>query len=439
MKLAKFGGIALGVIVLIGVGLFVAKGPQPEIVVPAEQLWKAGPLKISNTMFTAWIVIAFLVVVSWLGTRSMKLLPGGLQNFLEAGVGFLVDQIESIAGEAKGRVFFSVIATIFLFVLVSNWAGLLPFFNAIGKTEDVGHEIFHELSEEHPSELTLKDGVYVESEKFAGWVMDDAGGLIITKHNAKAVDFEVHAGETPGKALDRFIVFLAAKFGDLEATDEDIEAPSAALITAAAAELKANPTAPKLITGAHAEGEAGAEAHGLESPVLHERISGVDFEHSQKMALVIPFFRGVFSDVNNTLALGLIAFCMIEFWGFQFLGIRYLGKFFVNPLKSPIGFGVGLLELLSEFIRVISFTFRLFGNIFAGEVLVLMLTFLMPFVLVDIIYGLELFVGFIQASVFALLTLVFAVMATESHGEGEHHEPGAEPGADHHGGAAQAH
>jgi F-type H+-transporting ATPase subunit a len=120
------------------------------------------------------------------------------------------------------------------------------------------------------------------------------------------------------------------------------------------------------------------------------------------------------------------------------LGLGYLKKFF--NFSSPINAFVGLLELLSEFIRIISFTFRLFGNIFAGEVLVLMLTFLMPFLLVDLIYGLELFVGFIQAAVFALLTLVFATMAVEHHGEEEHHAPAGEGDGGHHTtGAAQAH
>ena len=90
---------------------------------------------------------------------------------------------------------------------------------------------------------------------------------------------------------------------------------------------------------------------------------------------------------------------------------------------------MGILELLSEFIRIISFAFRLFGNIFAGAVLILMLTFLLPFLIVDIIYGLELFVGFIQAAVFALLTLVFAVMAVEHHDE-DHDDHEGEAGHD---------
>ncbi|MFN0147878.1 MAG: F0F1 ATP synthase subunit A, partial [Dehalococcoidia bacterium] len=163
----KVGGIALLVLVLMGVGLAVAKGPQPEIIVPAEKLWAIGPLNITNTMLTAWMVMAFLVILSLIATRSMKMMPGGLQNFLEAAISFIIDQVENIAGETKGRRFFSVIATIFLFVLVSNWFGLLPFFNAIGKTEDVGYHIFHEI------ELHAAEGkVFTEEEDFTGWIMD---------------------------------------------------------------------------------------------------------------------------------------------------------------------------------------------------------------------------------------------------------------------------
>jgi F-type H+-transporting ATPase subunit a len=209
----------------------------------------------------------------------------------------------------------------------------------------------------------------------------------------------------------------------------------------AAAALKANAGGPQLVLDAAAAGHGGEHAEpGIKSPALGVEVHAVDFEHSKtKLTLIIPYFRGAFSDVNNTLAMGLIAFVMIEFWGFQALGFGYLKKFFnLNGINSF----VGILEFLSELIRIISFAFRLFGNIFAGEVLVLMLTFLMPFLVVDIIYGLELFVGFIQATVFALLVLVSASMATEHHGEEHHEEHEGEEGtadAHHHSGAAQAH
>jgi F-type H+-transporting ATPase subunit a len=82
---------------------------------------------------------------------------------------------------------------------------------------------------------------------------------------------------------------------------------------------------------------------------------------------------------------------------------------------------VGVLELISELVRLLSFTFRLFGNMFAGEVVILMFTFLTPLVLTIAFYGLELFVGVIQAFIFAMLTLVFGVMAV-THGEHAAHE-----------------
>ena len=78
-------------------------------------------------------------------------------------------------------------------------------------------------------------------------------------------------------------------------------------------------------------------------------------------------------------------------------------------------FGVGLLEIVSEISRVISFAFRLFGNIFAGEVLLTVIAFLMPLIAPLPFLGLELFVGFIQALVFSMLTAVFLNMATVSH------------------------
>ncbi|MBI2765495.1 MAG: F0F1 ATP synthase subunit A [Chloroflexi bacterium] len=439
MKLVYIGGIAVGVLALLGLGLFIAQGPQPEIVVPAEVLFKIGPLNITNTLFTSWVVMALLIILTFAATRSMSLLPTGLQNFVEAVVGFLVAQIEDIAGEKNGRKFFTVVATIFLFVLVSNWFGLLPFFNSIGKTADVGHEIFAELASASPARLTLKDGVYTADKKFAGAKMQKSGSIVYAKPRAKTVDFTVKAGETPGRAMDRYIVFLARNFAAFDIPEAAVEDPTAEEIRVAADALKNSSTAPELLDASQVA--AGGEAAAIKSPALGTEIAGVSFENSAKMAVVIPFFRGTFSDLNNTLALGIIAFVMIEIWGFQAQGFGYLKKFF--DFSNPIKAFVGILELLSEFIRIVSFTFRLFGNIFAGEVLVLMLTFLMPFLFVDIIYGLELFVGFIQAAVFALLTLVFASMATEHHGEDEHHagHQGEEATADahHHQGAAQAH
>lgn len=444
MKAVTIAGAVIAVLAFLAVGLFIAQGPQPEIIVPAEKLTAIGPLNITNTLLTSWVVMAIIIIIAWACTRSMKLIPSGGQNFLEAVMSFLVGQVEEIAGEKNGRKFFMVVATIFIWVIMNNWFGLLPFFNAIGKTEDVNHHVFETISEQ------AEEGKPFETrDKQGAWFMQNSGGMTITMPRAKATEFEILAGDTAEVATDRYIVFLAEEFTDFEAHAEDEEAaPTKEMVEGALAALNADSKAPKVHLAAAADDHAAEDSHAEESghhaipSATVGSVESIDFP-GKKLGLVIPFFRGTFSDVNNTLAMGIIAFLCIEFWGFQALGPGYLKKFF--NLNGIMSF-VGILELLSEFIRIISFCFRLFGNIFAGEVLVLMLTFLMPFLFVDVIYGLELFVGFIQASVFALLTLVFAVGAVEHHGDEEHHD-GHEAGeADahheveaHQTGAVQAH
>ncbi len=122
------------------------------------------------------------------------------------------------------------------------------------------------------------------------------------------------------------------------------------------------------------------------------------------------------TDLNVTLALTFIVMFFIEFAGIFALGVfKYAGKF-VN-FSSPINFVVGLIELVSELSRFISFSFRLFGNIFAGEVLIAVVSFFVPYVLPAPIMAFEMFVGIVQGAVFALLTLFFVKMAiAEPHG-----------------------
>ncbi len=138
--------------------------------------------------------------------------------------------------------------------------------------------------------------------------------------------------------------------------------------------------------------------------------------------------RSAGTDLNMPLALALVSFVFVEYWGLRMLGFRYLGKFIpVGPFfrsirrgqlfQAGISLFVGFLEGMSEMVRVVSFTFRLFGNMTAGEVLVLMATFLVPFVATVAVYGLELLVGLVQALIFAGLTLVFATIAITSHEE----------------------
>ncbi len=131
----------------------------------------------------------------------------------------------------------------------------------------------------------------------------------------------------------------------------------------------------------------------------------------------VPLFRSVNTDLNVTLALAIIAFLVIEVTGVVVLGFLKYARKFVN-LKSVLGFFIGIIELFSEIARLISFSFRLFGNIFAGEVLILVAAAFVPLLLPVPLMLFEVFVGFIQAAIFSLLTLFFikiAITTEETH------------------------
>ncbi|MFM2330500.1 MAG: hypothetical protein RLZZ26_7 [Candidatus Parcubacteria bacterium] len=124
----------------------------------------------------------------------------------------------------------------------------------------------------------------------------------------------------------------------------------------------------------------------------------------------LPILRAPTTDLNFTLALAMIAFFTIEVTGIATLGFfKYAGKYVT--LKSPVGFAVGIIELVSNLGRLVSFSFRLFGNIFAGEVMVMVAGYFLPYVLPAPLMGFEMFIGLVQALVFAMLTLFFIKLA----------------------------
>lgn len=129
----------------------------------------------------------------------------------------------------------------------------------------------------------------------------------------------------------------------------------------------------------------------------------------------IPLLRPVNTDLNVTLALAIIAVFTIEIAGIVILGVFKYGSKFFN-FSSPLKFVVGLIEFVSELSRFISFSFRLFGNIFAGEVLLAVVSYFMPYILPVPLMAFETFVGVVQGAVFAMLTLFFIKLAvTDSH------------------------
>ena len=164
--------------------------------------------------------------------------------------------------------------------------------------------------------------------------------------------------------------------------------------------------------------EPAETAHG-------EEAEGED--HEAAGWVLVPFFRAANTDLNVTIMLAIISVVMTQVFSIQALGLGgYLGKFIQTKRMgegNPMGIldtFVGALEAIAEFAKIISFAFRLFGNVFAGAVLLFVMGFLIPFLFpgVMIFYGLELFVGAIQALVFMMLTFVFISAATTAHGEG---------------------
>jgi len=262
--------------------------PQPVFEADAHEAKELHQLPnrfiVTNTLLSSWVATLLLILIFLLAARGRNANrpPRGIGNFLEAVISGMYGFVESVAGPKYAPRFFPLFATIFLFVVVNAWIGLLPFYPSLGFMNEEGE---------------------------------------ITRH----------------------------------------------------------------------------------------------------------LLRPAGTDLNMPLALAIISFVFVEFWGIRVLGFRYFGKFFRfgallkgNIFQGVIDIFVGLLELLSEFVRIISFTFRLFGNMTAGEILLLVTAFLIPFVFSLPFYGLELLVGLIQALIFSGLTLVFVTIAVTPHGGEEH-------------------
>ncbi|RMG97687.1 MAG: F0F1 ATP synthase subunit A [Chloroflexi bacterium] len=142
---------------------------------------------------------------------------------------------------------------------------------------------------------------------------------------------------------------------------------------------------------------------------------------------IVPFVRAAATDLNFPLALAIISVLMTQYYGMKAQGLKYWKKFFVWDgdaiAKNPLAImdpAVGILEFISEIFKIVSFAFRLLGNIFAGQVLLFVIAALVP-VANLLFWHLEFAVGILQAAVFALLTLTFMTGATESHHGEEHH------------------
>lgn len=145
----------------------------------------------------------------------------------------------------------------------------------------------------------------------------------------------------------------------------------------------------------------------------------------------IPMFRGLTADLNFTLGLAIVTMLTVQLYAIKHLGVfKNAERYFINPIKDPIGAFEGFLELIGEFSRGVALALRLFGNAFAGEVLLIVIAALTSYfasVALPIFMAFEFFIGFIQAYVFFILTLIFTALAQVSHGPLDVHSPTLKP------------
>lgn len=245
-----------------------------HITLAAEKLTSIFGFPVTNTMITAWLVMAVLIILGIIVRKKISLVPGKLQNAIEMLVEYLFNLVEETLGSRElARRYFPLIATIFIFILAGNLFDLLPIFGTV----------------------VVREGLPV----------------------------------------------------------------------------------------------------GESAPLLHP----------------------INADLNSTLALAIISFFVIEFSGIFTLGFLKYGSKFVNFKGGFMGFMIGLIEIVGNLARLISLSFRLFGAIFAGEVLLLIIGTFVPYVLPVPLMAFEAFIGILQAAIFAILTLAFIKIAiAEPHG-----------------------
>jgi F-type H+-transporting ATPase subunit a len=285
--------------------------------VPPDLLFTIPGLRfeVTNTLVCTWLVILVLAVLVSFIRRRQDLVPRGFQNFVEWAVEGLQNLVEGVSGRVRGRKFFPLVATLFIFILLGNLMDVLPGVDTIGTVD--------------------------------------------------------------GATAPVNLGFLHLLFGN----------------------------------------------------------------DSNRL---IPWFRPPTTDLNLTFGMALVVVVICQVLGFWWLGPKiHLHKYFkfkelfTHGTSGPIEFFVGLIEIITELSRLLSFAFRLFGNIFAGSAVLAVFGFLTVGVANVVFIPLELFVAFVQALVFALLTLVFLEMAATSH-DHEHESAEEAPTADERGERALA-
>lgn len=304
---------------------------KPHISLKAEELFSIGPVSVTNSMVMMFIIMGVILLVGTIIARRATIIPGGKsQSLAEMLVGFLLDLVEGSGGKKLGRKIFPLISGIFIFIIFSNFSGLLPGVGTIG--------------------------VYKESD---------------------------HAVEAEG---------------DHGTTDEHGEEPATPVGNNDDNKLASTGDVALTTTSAAAD-----DGHGGKT--------------------LVPFMRPPTADLNMTFALSVTAFVAIQIAGVASHGVVGRIKHMSDP---PFLFPI---ELIGELSRILSLSARLFGNVFAGEVLLGIMYSIataikiavIPVVFPVVFIGLEVLFGTIQALVFALLTLIYIMLAA-AHGHEDHDE-----------------
>jgi F-type H+-transporting ATPase subunit a len=401
LKNPKTLAIVIGTLVLLGVGFLFVRGPKPIIEIKAETITEIGPFPIVNTWVSAVLAVIVLAILAKLATRNISLVPGRMQNLVESVMEAMYNICVQAAGEKNGRRFFPVVMTILIFIWVANWMALLPFFNAIGTIEKVDAEEFHATAV----------------------VFSKSAGINLIKPNQKALEFDKAEIAAACRSYDTLPAGATA-----EQTATFDEKHTSCIDGQRGKAIATKLDSKEGTTSGVAACSGAAGDHEYDECLVHASETAIEQINAdgKQLGVLIPYFRSMNTDINSPLSIAIMSMIFVEFWGITALGgFKYASKFF--NVSSPIAFFVGILEFIAEIARIISFTFRLFGNMLAGEILLLVMTFLVPFVVAVPFYGLETFVGFIQAFVFAMLTLVFGVLAVSSLDDHEDHgieEPG---------------
>ena len=279
------------------VGHETSEQPVHEVTIYAEPLFKIGDFQITNSLLTSWLAVLVIIVFSLILRLKLKKIPGKLQHVFEIVLDGALSLVDQVTNDRKiSNKIFPVVFSIFIFILINNWLGILPFIGSMG---------FYMMEEGH--------------------------------------------------------------------------------------------------------------------------------------SIFVPLFRGGTADINMTLTLGIVAVVGSNIFGIITLGVwktinkyvklQELGSIFTKVKKdpsvlvvAPISFFVGIIEFIGELAKIASLSFRLFGNIFAGEVLLSSMAAILAFVLPTPFLFLEVFIGLIQALIFSLLTTVYFTIAAQDHSEHEEHE-----------------